>query len=172
MRSVGLLGDQVVKFLLGNDAISVGVGTIDHVLQDGVIGELSEILGHLPKVLECDEPSLLGIEGNEDLVDLIPGFVVRGSGGHHVEELGEFDLSTSVLVQLSDHLIDSLCLGLNSKRVNGNLELYARSSRTFGVNGASEISVEQVKGLFDLENLLKSDKGRDVIVRIEAHQSW
>ena len=171
MRSVGLLGDQVVKFLLGNDAVSIGVGTVDHVLQDGVIGEFSEVLGDLSEVLEGDESGLLGIEGNEDLVDLIPGFIIGGSGGHHVEELGEFNLSTSVLVQLSDHLIDSLCLGLNSKRVNSNLELYARSSRTFGVNRTSEISVEQVKGFFDLENLLKSDIGRDVIVRIEAHQS-
>ena len=54
-RSVGLLCDQVVELLLGNDAVSVDISTIDHVLQDSVIGELSKILGHFPEVLEGDE---------------------------------------------------------------------------------------------------------------------
>ena len=65
---------------------------------------------------------LLAVEGDEHFVDLISWFVVAGSGGHHVEELGEFDLSTSIWVKLSDHLIDSLGLGLDTERIDGNFE--------------------------------------------------
>jgi hypothetical protein len=57
-------------------------------------------------------------------VDLISGFVVRSTGGHHVEEFTELDLSTAVLVELSDHLIDSLSLGLDTERVDGNFEFW------------------------------------------------
>ena len=64
----------------------------------------------------------MDVEGDEDLVDLIAGFVVGGSGGHHVEEFLEFDLSAAVLVELGDHLVDYLSLGLDSERVDGDLE--------------------------------------------------
>ena len=45
-------------------------------------------------------------------MDFVSGLVVGRTGSHHVEELGELDLSASVLVQLSDHLIYCLCFGL------------------------------------------------------------
>lgn len=41
-----------------------------------------------------------------------------------MEELGELDLSTSILIKLGNHLIDSLSLCLNPQRVNGNFEFY------------------------------------------------
>lgn len=52
---MGLLGNKVVEFLLGDHTVAVGVGALDHLLQDGIVSELPEILGHLPEVLECDE---------------------------------------------------------------------------------------------------------------------
>ena len=64
----------------------------------------------------------LGIKGNEDLVDFITTFVVAGSGGHHVEKFFEFDLSTAVFVELSNHLIDSLGLGLNTQGIDGDFK--------------------------------------------------
>ena len=48
-------------------------------------------------------------------MDLVAGLVVRGTGGHHVEELRELDLSAAVLVELGDHLIHGLGLGLNTE---------------------------------------------------------
>lgn len=54
-RSMGLLGDEVVKFFLRDHTISVSVSTLDHLLEDGVIGEFSEVLGNLSEVLQGDE---------------------------------------------------------------------------------------------------------------------
>ena len=52
---MGLLGDEVVKFFLRDHTISVGIGTFDHLLEDGVVSELSEVLGNLSEVLQGDE---------------------------------------------------------------------------------------------------------------------
>jgi hypothetical protein len=57
-------------------------------------------------------------------VDFVSGLVVGGAGGHHVEELGELDLSAAVLVELGDHLIDGLGLGLDTEGVDGDLEFW------------------------------------------------
>ena len=55
-------------------------------------------------------------------MNLVSGFVVRGTSGHHVEELGELDLSTAVFIELSDHLIDSLGLGFDTEGVDGDFQ--------------------------------------------------
>jgi hypothetical protein len=123
---MGLLGDEVVELLFWDNTISVGVGTFDHFLEDGVVGELSQIFGDLADVLEGDEAGLLGVVSDEDLVDFIAGLVVGRSGGHHVEELRELDLSAAVLVELGDHLVDCLRLGLDSEGVDGDLEFWMR----------------------------------------------
>ena len=112
---MGLLGDQIVELLLRDHAVSVGVSSLDHLLQDSIVGQLSQILGNLSEILESDEAGLLGVEGNEHLVDFVSGFVVRGTSSHHVEELGELDLSAAVLVELCDHLVDCLGLCLNAE---------------------------------------------------------
>lgn len=65
---------------------------------------------------------LLAVEGDEDLVDLISALVVGGTGGHHIEEFGELDLSTAVGVEFSDHLVDCLGLGLNAEGIDGDFE--------------------------------------------------
>ena len=54
----------------------------------------------------------MDVVGDEDLVDFVSGFIVGGSGDHHGEEFGEINLTTAVLVDLSDHLVDCLGLGL------------------------------------------------------------
>jgi hypothetical protein len=122
MRSVGLLGNEGVEFLLRNNSVEVEVSALDHFLEDVIVSELTEVLGHLAEVLKGHEASLLGIEGDEDLVHLITSLVVRGTGGHHVEELGELDLSAAVLIQFCDHLIDSLGFCLNTEGVNGDFQ--------------------------------------------------
>ena len=53
---------------------------------------------------------------------LLAALVVRRTGSHHGEELGEVDLSAAVLVDLSDHLIDRLSLGLNTEGIDGDFK--------------------------------------------------
>lgn len=113
--SVGFLGDKCVKFFLRDNTVQVEVSSLDHLLKGVVVSEFSQILGDLSEVLESNEPGLLGVEGDENLVDLISGLVIGGTSSHHIEELGEFDLSTAVLVEFGDHLIDGLSLGLNTE---------------------------------------------------------
>ena len=55
-------------------------------------------------------------------MDLVAGLVVRRTGSHHVEELRELDLSATVFVEFSNHLIDSLSLGLDTEGVDGNFQ--------------------------------------------------
>lgn len=52
---MGLLGDEVVELLFGDNTVSVSVATLDHFLQDGVVSEFAQILGHLAQVLQGDE---------------------------------------------------------------------------------------------------------------------
>lgn len=35
---MGLLGDEVVKLFLGHNTVSIGIGTLDHLLKDGIVG--------------------------------------------------------------------------------------------------------------------------------------
>ena len=122
LESCSLFGDEVVEFFLRDDTISIGISSLDHLLKDIVVSELSEVLGNFSEVLEGNETGFLGVEGDEDFVDLISALVVRGSGGHHVEEFFELNLSAAVFVELSNHLIDSLGLGFNAEGVDGNLQ--------------------------------------------------
>jgi hypothetical protein len=119
---MSLLGDEVVELLLRDDTVSVSVSPLDHLLQDGVVSELAEVLHHLSEVLQCDEAGLLRVEGDEHLVDVLATLVLRGTGGHHGEELVEVDLAAAVLVDLSDHLVDCLRLGLNAQRVDRHFQ--------------------------------------------------
>jgi hypothetical protein len=65
---------------------------------------------------------LLWVKSDEDFVDLLSGLVSGWSGGHHLEKLIEFDQTTSVLVELSNHLIDGLGFSFNTEGVDGDLE--------------------------------------------------
>lgn len=119
---MSLLGDEVVELFFGNNAVSISVCPFDHVLEDCIVSKFSKVLGDFSEVLQGDEAILLNVEGDEDLVDFISELVVGGPGGHHGEELVEVDLSAAVLVDLSDHLVDSLGLGLDTEGVDGNFE--------------------------------------------------
>jgi hypothetical protein len=55
MRSMSLLGDEVVELFLRDNAISVSIGSLDHGLEDLVVGEFSQVLGDLSEFLEADE---------------------------------------------------------------------------------------------------------------------
>lgn len=52
---MGLLGDEVVKLFLGHDTVSIGVGTLDHLLKHSIVGQFSQIFGNLSEILESDK---------------------------------------------------------------------------------------------------------------------
>jgi hypothetical protein len=39
--SMSLLGDEVIELLFGNDTIAIGISTLNHFLEDGIISKLS-----------------------------------------------------------------------------------------------------------------------------------
>ena len=55
MRSMGLLGDEVVELFLRNNTISVSIGSLDHGLEDLIVGQFSQILGNFSEFLKSDE---------------------------------------------------------------------------------------------------------------------
>ena len=65
-------------------------------------------------------------------MNLVSGFIVGGTGSHHVEEFWEFDLSTSVFVEFSDHLIDGLGFGFDSERIDGDFEFWVMRELPLG----------------------------------------
>ena len=74
----------------------------------------------------------MDVVGDEDLVDFVSGFIVGGSGDHHGEEFGEINLTTAVLVDLSDHLVNGLSLSLNTERIDGDFEFYIKKALHLG----------------------------------------
>ncbi len=55
IESMGLLGDQSVELFLGDNAVEVKIGTLDHFLKDIIVSEFSKILGNLAEVLKGNE---------------------------------------------------------------------------------------------------------------------
>jgi len=77
---------------------------------------------------------------------------------HHVQELLEVNGARAVLVDVADHLVDGLVLGLEAERLHGSLQL-------LGVNRAGAIRVEEVERLADLLDLLLAEAGALVALR-------
>jgi len=69
-----------------------------------------------------------------------------------LSHLLKVNLSTPVLINIPDHLVNCLVLRLKPKRLHGSLEL-------LGVNGATAISIKQVERLADLLDLLLAEAG-------------
>ena len=102
----GLLGEDVVELFLGDESILVEVGPLDHEVEEGVVHELSQLLGGPLEVLGGDVAGLLVVEGHEHLVDLLTGLILVGRGCHQCEELFEIDGSSTILINLSNHVVD------------------------------------------------------------------
>ena len=65
-------------------------------------------------------------------MNFISGLIVAGSGGHHIEEFGEFDLSTAVLIELSNHLIDCLGFGFDTEGIDCDFEFLMKKGVPLG----------------------------------------
>jgi len=52
---MGFLSDEGIKLFLRNNAVLVKIGSLNHLLQNGIVSQLSQILGHLSQILESNE---------------------------------------------------------------------------------------------------------------------
>ena len=120
---MGFLSDEGIKLFLRNDAVLVQIGSFDHFLENSVVSQLSQVLGDFSEILQGDEASSSGIEGDENFVDFFPGFVLGGSGGHHAEEFVKFKLSTAIFIDFCDHVPHSFGFGLDTQGIDGLFEL-------------------------------------------------
>ena len=110
-----LLGHDVVEVVHGDGVILVGVGSVDHLLQLLVGHGLAELSGDTTEITESDGAGAIVIEKSENFGDVLAGVFVTHAGGHHIEELFKINVTTLVLVEVSDHLVDSLVLCLEAE---------------------------------------------------------
>lgn len=155
--SEGLLGHDVIEVIHRHNLVVVGVSSLDHLLQFLVGHGLAELAGHAAEVLEGDSVGAIVVEQLEHLVDVLTGILVAHAGRHHVQELLEVNVARFVLVQVGDHLVDGLVLGLEAQALHGRAEL-------LGVDGAGTVSVEKVEGFLDLLNLVLGEAGPQVLI--------
>ena len=64
----------------------------------------------------------------------------------------KINFSASILVNVPDHLVNGLVLGLETQTLHGSLEL-------LGVDGPTSVGIEEVEGLPDLLDLLLGEAG-------------
>ena len=121
-NSHSLFGHKVVELFFGDKTVLVVICSLDHILKGVVILHLAQILGDSSQVLQGDESGSSSIEGDEDFVNFLPGFILRRSGGHHAKEFVKLQLSAAVLVDFGDHVPDGFGLCFDTECVNGFLE--------------------------------------------------
>ena len=59
-RSCCFFGDEIVEFFFGNDTVAVGISSLDHLLEDGIVGQFSQVLGYFSQIFESDEACIRG----------------------------------------------------------------------------------------------------------------
>ena len=118
----GLLGQKVVELFFRDEAVLVEVGSLDHLLEHIVVGQLSQILGDFPQVLQGNVTGPGQIESHKDLVNFFSGLILGWPGGHHGEEFVELQLSAAVLIDFSNHVPDSFGLSFNTEGIDAFLE--------------------------------------------------
>ena len=148
----GLLRHDAVELVRRDLAVLVRVGALDHLHELRVGHGLAELLGDALEVAQRDAARLVVVEEVEHLLDVLARVLVGHLRRHHVEELLEVDGAVVVLVDVADHLVDGLVLGLEAERLHRRLEL-------LGVDRAGAIRVEKVEGLADLLDLLLGEAG-------------
>ena len=123
-ESICFLGEQVIELLLWNQTILIEVSSLNHFLEDVIILDFSQLFGNLSEVLEGNIASSASVEGDENFADLFSGLVFRWSGGHHVEELVELELTATVLIDFGNHVPHSFSLGFNTESIDWLLKFW------------------------------------------------
>ena len=108
-------GDNYVELLFGNKSVLVEVGPADE-LVDLVVGDVfSEFSGDALEVLGGDEAGPLVVEESEDFVNVGTSVLIVDALGQEGKPLPEVDAAVAVCVQVRDHLVDGVALGLESE---------------------------------------------------------
>merc|ERR1719335_1859998 len=107
LEQVGLLHDAEELFLV-DFAITISVRLVDHLLELLVRHALTQLLRNALQVLEGDLASLIIVKETESLQDLILGIAVEDLVGHHLEKFFVPDGAASIIVHVSDHLLNFL----------------------------------------------------------------
>merc|ERR1712179_363527 len=102
---------------------SVTVGLVDHVLELLIIDVLTELLSNTGEVAEGDLVGVVVIKQLEHLLDVLAGVLLTHLGSHHLEELSKLDGAVTVVVDVSNHLLELLVLDFEAESAHGGLEL-------------------------------------------------
>mmetsp|Transcript_24218 Transcript_24218/g.52919 ORF Transcript_24218/g.52919 Transcript_24218/m.52919 type:complete len:255 (-) Transcript_24218:30-794(-) len=145
----GCLLHDAVELLLIDLPVTVSVSLINHFLQLLLCQILAKLLCYPPQVLDSNEPSVVIVKQLECLHNFFSAVTFTHLRCHHLQELLEVNGAGAVLVNVCNHLLDLLFLGLKAQCSHGNLQL-------LGIDGAASICIEQVKGLTNLLLLLLS----------------
>merc|ERR1712179_518700 len=113
---------------------SVTVGLVDHVLELLIIDVLTELLSNTGEVAEGDLVGVVVIKQLEHLLDVLAGVLLTHLASHHLEELSKLDGAVTVVVDVSNHLLELLVLDFEAESAHGGLELT-------DINGAGGIRV-------------------------------
>jgi hypothetical protein len=136
------LAHNAHELLFVDGVVVITVSLVNHFLDFFVGHVLTELLGHTLEVLKGDFAVLLVVEEAECLEHLLARVTFSHLLGHHIEELREVNDTGAILVDVGDHFLDLLALGLETKGAHGNLKFLL-------VDVARAISVEKVESLLD-----------------------
>merc|ERR1719335_128254 len=141
---VTLLHD-LQKFFLIHHSITIFVRVCKHLLEFGNAERLISLLGNTNQVLQGDSTSFFAVRLDELIrfQHIILWVFIENLVGHHLQELWIPDLSTAIIVHLSDHFLNLSRLGVAPKR-------FHRDGQLFHINIAISSDVKEVKGLLDV----------------------
>merc|ERR1711871_1934409 len=108
---------------------------------------MSELLSNTGEVAEGDLVGVVVIKQLEHLLDVLAGVLLTHLASHHLEELSKLDGAVTVVVDVSNHLLELLVLDFEAESAHGGLKLT-------DINGAGGIRVEEGEGFTDLVELL------------------
>merc|ERR1719188_1334796 len=147
-EQVSLLHDAQ-ELLLIHFAIPIPISLVYHLLQFFVRHTFAKFFCHPFQVLERYLSGLVVIEQAECLQNFILWVPVQYLMCHHLQELFVFDSTTSVVINVRNHLLNLLLLWFKTQRTHGNFKL-------LGIDGARPIGVEVIEGFLDFLLLLLS----------------
>merc|ERR1719498_247212 len=121
LEEIGLLHDTE-KFLFVHFTVTIAICFIDHLLQLLICHALSQLLSDTLQILEGNLSCLIIIEKAEGLQDLILWIPVEDLVCHHLEELFVFNGPATVVINIGNHLLNLLLLGLETQGAHGHLK--------------------------------------------------
>merc|ERR1712151_1405473 len=162
-EQVCLLHDAQELFFI-HFSITIAVCLIDHFLKFLVRHAFAKLLCHALQVLKRNLACFVIIEQTEGFQNLILRVSVQDFVGHHLKEFLVTDGATTVFVNVRDHLLDFLLLGLKAERAHCYLQLLR-------IPMSRAVSVKEIEGLLDLLLLFLCEFLLFLPAGVEATQS-